>query len=140
MASKIIFSFLLIQLIGQSVTAQSYFFIRPNLGLNVPTSRLQEAATDPSFKSPNFDVNLNVGIDFVYEKNDKFQFYTGWNSGQIGYGFKFDVQRSTSHSTYIHNTTFTVHRFPLGMQYNVRKVRGLYSRKRAAVIKDVPWL
>lgn len=143
MAFKIIFSFLFMSLIGQSVAAQSYFFIRPNLGLNVPTSRLLNSVPDPTFKSPNFDVNLNVGIDFAYEKNDKFQFYTGWNSGQIGYGFKFEVQsqsKSGSYSStakYIHNSGFTVHRIPLGIQYNVGKVRGLYSKKRAGIIKDV---
>ncbi len=143
MAFKIIFFFLFIQLIGQSVTAQSYFFIRPNLGLNVPTSRLLINVPDPPFKNFLFEVNLNVGIDFVYERNDRYQFYTGWNSGQIGYGFKFTIQSQSksglysSTAKYIHNTGFTVHRIPLGMQYSVGKVRGLYSKKRAAIIKDV---
>lgn len=128
---------ILIQLIGQSVTAQSYFFIRPNLGLNFPTSRLMVSVSDPTFKYLTFDVNLNVGIDIVYERNDRFQFYTGWNSGQIEYGFKFSAWRPTSHSRYTHNSGFTVHRIPLGMQYNIGKVRGLHSKKREAIIKDV---
>jgi hypothetical protein len=143
MAFRFTSLFFWIQLIGQSVTAQSHFFIRPNLGLNTPTSRLIVAVPDPSFDSPNFDVNLNVGADFVYEKNESLQFYTGWNSGQIGHGFKFRVQSQSisgsysSTAKYIHNSGFTVHRIPFGMQYNVRSIRWMYSKKRTEIIKDI---
>ena len=137
MAFRIIPLIFWILLIVQPATAQSYFFIRPNLGLNFPTSRLLVSVPDPSFKYLTFDVNLNVGIDFVYERNERFQFYTGWSSGLIGYGFKFSVWRPTSHSRYTHNSGFTVHRIPLGIQYNIGRVRGLYSKKRAATIKDI---
>jgi hypothetical protein len=121
--------------IGHIASAQSSFFLRPSAGLAFPLSREVKKSTDPTFKTLTLDLNLNLGIDLVFERNETYQLFTGWNSGAIGYGFRFQSQSKLGR--YTHNSGTTVHRIPFGAQVNLGKVRWFYSKKKAASIESI---